>query len=63
MGLLERRVGVLDQRDEIVLIPGASLWRWLEGIVITAEAIISSGRAVGGSVRFSPGFDPNDSIN
>jgi len=56
-------VGVLNQHDKVVLIPGTGLWRRFEGIAVTTEAIVSGGRGVGGTVRLSSGLGPNDCID
>jgi len=61
--LLENGVSVLNQHDEVVLIPGTSLWRRLKGIAVAAEAVVSGGRGVGGTVRLSSGLDPNDGVD
>ena len=61
--LLEGGVGILNQHDEVVLIPGTSLRGRLEGIVVTTEAVKSGGRAVRGTIRLSSGLDPNDGVD
>jgi len=61
--LLESGVGVLNQHDEVVLIPGASLWRRFEGIAVATETVVSGGRGVGGTVRLSSWLDPSDGVD
>ena len=59
----ESGVGVLNQHDEVVLIPGTSLWRGLEGVAVAAEAVVSGSRGVGGTVGLSSGLGPNDCVD
>ena len=61
--LLESGVGVLNQHDEVVLVPSTRLWRRFEGIAVAAEAVVSGGRGVGSTVGLSSGFDPNDGVD
>ena len=60
---LKAWVGVLNQHDEVVLIPGTSLWRRFEGIAVPTKAVVSGGRRVGGTVRLSSRLDPNDGVD
>lgn len=63
MNRLERRLGVLDERNEVVLVPGTSLGRGLVRIVLAAVAVVAGSGGVGGTIRLTTGLNPDESIS
>lgn len=59
---LELGLGVLEQHLEVGLVPGTSLGRGLEGVVLAAEAVVPGGGRVAGSVGLATGLDPDEGI-
>lgn len=59
----ESGVGVLNQHDEVVLIPSTSFRGGLKGIAVATEAVVSGGGGIGGTIGLSSGLDPNDRVD
>lgn len=54
---------VLEEHLEVCLVPLTSLRRWLERIGVTAERVVTDGRAVGGTIRLTTGLDPDKGVD
>jgi hypothetical protein len=60
---LESRLSVLDKHLKVCLVPGTSLRRRLERILLTTEGVVAGSRAVRRTVRLTTGLDPDERVD